>query len=381
MDVSQLADHPLARRLGPAALAVVVVVLTGAVMRDAPDGLWPARTAWPSLLALGVTVLVLAAGGWGSWAFVVAACVTSLLSGVPFPMMVAVFALVRRRRYRSAAAATLALAVLGMLGPGADVLMSHHAPLANVAHALVEALVPALAALLANHHERLRAAEGALREGAERERAQHLRLRLAQSAHDGVGHRISLMVLQSAAIESTTTAAQREIRERCTAIGDAGRAAMGELAQVIQVLREQEHLRPPPPPGPVPDFGDLPALVGLYRSHDQDIQLDLDPVAPRLPAAVQEAAYRVVEEGLSNVLRHAPGATTRITCRADGRLLLVEVANTAPGVAPRTAPGTGTGLTSLAERTAALGGTLTARRTPAGGHLLAARIPLTGGPK
>ncbi|RSS64121.1 hypothetical protein EF912_02400 [Streptomyces sp. WAC07061] len=365
------------QRLGALGFGLTLLAGSYAVIREHPAGLLPSGVAWPALLALAVTAGLLIAGQWHRWPFALTATAASVLSGVPFPMMLAIYALLRTGHRRAGLGLAVILATSGFFQDTFNVLMRRETITSNVAHGTVEALLTVLAALSVSRQGQLAAAREELRAAAERDRAQRLRLRTAEMAHDGVGHRISLMLLQSGAIELTAAPDQDDVRARCAAIHDAGRAAMAELGEVVEVLRDGEASYAV---AAGPGFEDLDALVDVYRLHDQDVELRCTvPDARSMPPKLQEAAYRVVEEGLANVLRHANGAPTQAVCAmSDDRTTLVaEVANAAPPVrrAP-VLPGTGTGIDALAERLTGLGGSLTARHTPDGGHLLRAELPL-----
>ncbi|MEV7601347.1 histidine kinase [Kitasatospora sp. NPDC089797] len=373
-------------RVGAFALSLALLAATYAVLQEHHEVLLLPGAEWPPMLALAIATGLLVLGRWRHWAFAGAATAAAVLSGVSFPLMPAIFVLLRSGRYRTGSALALLLALSGLLNDRVNVLMLPDALASNVAHGVVETVMVVLAALLANRQEQLAAAREELRALAERDRAQRLGLRLAEMAHDGVGHRISLMLLQVGAIESAAGPGQETVRARCGVVFEAGQAAMAELSQVVGVLREGEGPSAVAGRTGRPGLSDLGALVDVYRLHEQEIDLRCDwPPGRVVPPEVQEAAYRSVEEGLSNVLRHAAGALTRVDCaeHRDRRTLVVEVLNSAPPERSPTAPGgpgirvgTGTGLAALAGRIAALDGTLTARPTPDGGHLLRAELPL-----
>jgi signal transduction histidine kinase len=192
------------------------------------------------------------------------------------------------------------------------------------------------------------------------------RTRLAREMHDVVSHQVSLIALQAGALRVTATApATREI---AATIRTLATRTLDELRVMIGVLRSGQAAEL----APQPRLSDIPALVadsGLPARLDSDL-----PSEPDWPDAVQRAAYRSVQEGLTNARKHAPGASITIQLRAQGRALLVRVRNDPPP-APATAGGPardglpvgGHGLIGLRERAELLGGHLLAAPTEVGG--------------
>ena len=150
--------------------------------------------------------------------------------------------------------------------------------------------------------------------------------------------------------------------------------ALEELRDVIGVLREGS------PEPPQPTLAEIPALVDESRRAGMRVRCTLDLTAdPALPAALGRAAYRIVQEGLTNARKHAPGAAVQVTISAEASTALVVevVSRRAVGVAapaPLALPGAGTGLVGLAERVELAGGEL-APRSRRGGRLRPARDP------
>ncbi|RII43750.1 hypothetical protein DWB68_00510 [Galactobacter valiniphilus] len=158
-------------------------------------------------------------------------------------------------------------------------------------------------------------------------------------------------------------------------IAATARRAMGEMRGLLAVLRGGEDAEAAPQPG----LGELPALVaGL--PHAERVTLDVSVPAPgRVPEAVALSAYRIIQEALSNTVRHAPGARVTVKVAHDdaGPALRVSVANGAPsrGAGPAGPAGGGHGIVGMRERAALHGGELDAGSLPAGGFLVAARLP------
>ncbi|MEU2348760.1 histidine kinase [Modestobacter sp. NPDC049651] len=200
------------------------------------------------------------------------------------------------------------------------------------------------------------------------------RTRIAREMHDAVGHRVSLMVLQAGAIE--LAAADRDrVEQLAGQVQTAGRQALDELRQMVGVLRAED-ADDAAPLGPQPGLGDLARLVAEARDAGLAVELTGPPEggAPIDPA-VGRAAYRIVQEGLTNAAKHAPGAGVRVALERRPAGLVVRVTN-GPASAPADgAPSGGYGLVGLAERVRTLGGRLTTGPRLDGGFEVEAVLP------
>ncbi|MCM2428318.1 sensor histidine kinase [Streptomyces sp. RKAG337] len=207
------------------------------------------------------------------------------------------------------------------------------------------------------------------------------RARLAREMHDTVAHHISLIAVQSGALE--VTARSQEARDAAGAVRELSRDALDELRRMVGLLRlpvtnasgssdPAGRARPAamtPPAGP--GLAELPALLATAGPTVRG-QVD----AGSCPAPVGQAAYRIVQESLTNVRKHATGAETEVDVRLTGGRLLVSVRNGPPGELPGPLlPSGGHGLAGLRERAAQLGGTLDACAQPDGGFLVRAVLP------
>jgi len=210
--------------------------------------------------------------------------------------------------------------------------------------------------------------EAALRDEVTR---QEERSRIAHEMHDVLGHRLSLLSLQAGALEVTAPAAGDAARTvRTTA-----KQSLEDLRQVIGVLRDGRDFQLN---GPVPTLNDLPALVTDTRQAGVPVNLTvmLDQAAAA-PPQLAMAVYRIVQESLTNVVRHAPGASADVQIRGGpGAGVVLEVVNPvpAPGTAPPS-PGSGTGLTGISERVTALGGKVNIGPTTNGTFAVQAWLP------
>jgi signal transduction histidine kinase len=197
------------------------------------------------------------------------------------------------------------------------------------------------------------------------------RARVAREMHDAVGHRVSLMVLQAGAIEMAA-ADQHRVEQLAGQVQTAGRQALAELRQMVGVLRAGE-VDQAAPLGPHPGLADLAALVAESRAAGMTVELTGPPEEPVDPA-LGRAAYRIVQEGLTNAGKHAPGAAVGVDVhRADGELV-VRVVN-GPGRSAARPEGGGYGLVGLGERVRTLGGRLTAGPRLDGGFAVEAVLP------
>ncbi|WP_171172443.1 histidine kinase [Streptomyces sp. I05A-00742] len=197
------------------------------------------------------------------------------------------------------------------------------------------------------------------------------RARLAREMHDVVAHQVSLISLQAGAVQVST--ADTQARAGANAIRELSVRTLDELRHMVGILRaagaDTEELTPQP------KLADLPRLIEL-SALDVTYEDAYDPAADRSEAA-ERAAFRTVQEALTNVRKHAPGSKVRVRVDEPGGGLRVEVRNgpadsavPAPGL-----PGGGHGLVGLRERAQSLGGTLEAHATEDGGFVVRARFP------
>jgi len=221
----------------------------------------------------------------------------------------------------------------------------------------------------------------ALRERAERAEAEQEllardavlteRTRIAREMHDAVGHRVSLMVLQAGAIEMAAADRQR-VEQLAGQMQTAGRQALDELRQMVGVLRTGE--AEDAPLAPQPGLDALTRLVDEARQAGMTVLLAGVPGGSDVDPAASRAAYRIVQEALTNAAKHAPGAMVSVGVERTRERLVVRVVNGA-GRVPESAPGGGYGLVGLAERVRTLGGRLTAEPRLDGGFEVEAELP------
>jgi signal transduction histidine kinase len=207
------------------------------------------------------------------------------------------------------------------------------------------------------------------------------RLRIAREMHDVLAHRVSLLSLHAGALEFHPDASAEEVAEAAAVIRASAHAALEELREVIGVLRDGAPSAGGAPEPPQPTLAEIPDLVEESRRAGMRVRWDIVvPDDAPLPTALGRAAYRIVQEGLTNARKHAPGAAVavRITARAGAELVVEVVSRRAVGVAAAGAPaipGAGTGLVGLAERVALAGGALEHGPDDAGDFVLRATLP------
>jgi signal transduction histidine kinase len=205
----------------------------------------------------------------------------------------------------------------------------------------------------------------------ERQRRQgEQRLRLAQELHDVLAHTISLINVQASVALHLLDEQPERARPALTTIKDSSREALHELRAALDVLRQGDGLGTDGRFAPAPRLADLAALVDGIRAGGLDARLEQDEPDRPVPAAVELAAYRIVQEALTNVTRHAQASSVTVKVRhQDG--VDIEVLDDGRGGVP--VPGNG--LVGMQERATAMGGTFEAGPRPSGGFRVAAHLP------
>lgn len=201
------------------------------------------------------------------------------------------------------------------------------------------------------------------------------RLRIAQELHDIVAHGLGVIAVQANAAEAALDHDPALARAPVAAIKDSARTALDDMRQLLGVLRgtDGDHA----PHEPQPGVGRLDGLVAGFQRAGLPVRLTVHGVPAALVPVVDLAAYRIVQEGLTNALKHAGPVPTSVTVIVVGEHLCVEVVNER-GMAGHAGPGTGNGLAGVRERAAGTGGWLTAGHTPTGGFRLHAMLPIAG---
>ncbi|HEY6678311.1 MAG TPA: sensor histidine kinase [Actinomycetota bacterium] len=217
----------------------------------------------------------------------------------------------------------------------------------------------------AAHLEREQAAEA--RRAVAEERA-----RIARELHDVVAHRVSLMTVQAGAAKTVAADDLEGAVQAMEAVEVAGRQALSELRHLLDVLRPEADVDGL---DPQPGLADVPRLVAQFEQAGLDVSLSMNGARTDLPARVDLSAYRIVQEALTNVLKHA-GTTARAEVRlsTDDHGVAIEVLDDGHG--DTILPGSGQGIVGMRERAQLLGGSLEAGPRPRGGFQVVARLPI-----
>ena len=197
------------------------------------------------------------------------------------------------------------------------------------------------------------------------------RTRIARELHDIVAHQVSLMTVQAGAAKTVAKQNPEAALQAMESVEKAGRQALNELRHLVSVLRpgnDSDDL------GPQPGSIDIPRLVDEVRAAGLKVSLDMSVTTSELPARVDLAIYRIVQEALTNVIKHAgPQATANVTISSDLDGIAIEVKDNGGGATRL--PGSGHGIVGMRERAQLLGGSLLASPLSGGGFKVVAYLP------
>jgi signal transduction histidine kinase len=253
--------------------------------------------------------------------------------------------------------------------PPLEVLVSGWAPGTIIAAVLLLGdTVRSRRALAAETAERLSVAEREREHQVERRVAEE-RLRISRELHDVVAHTVTGIGVQARVVADSIDEHPDHARAALAAIQTAISEAMSQLRATVGLLRRHEH----EPFAPVPSLAGLDRLVEM-ASGDVAVTTRIDGERRRLPPTVDLTAYRIIQESLTNVVRHANAVEATVTLHYLSEMLVIEVVDDGDG--PRGALTRGHGLTGMAERAQAVGGDLVAEPGARGGFRVAARLPI-----
>ncbi|AZM57779.1 two-component sensor histidine kinase [Streptomyces sp. WAC 01529] len=205
------------------------------------------------------------------------------------------------------------------------------------------------------------------------------RSRIARELHDVVAHHMSVISIQAQVAPHLVEDPPEELRENLAGIRGNALEALTELRRILGVLRAEDPEDPgSAPQAPLPGLDRLDGLVDNARLAGLTVHREDTGERRTLPPGVDLSAYRIVQEALSNAIRHAPGSTVRITLAHGGPGLRVHVTNTAARAQAPPSPGAGHGLLGMRERAAMLGGDLATGPLPDGGYEVCAFLPTNG---
>jgi signal transduction histidine kinase len=199
------------------------------------------------------------------------------------------------------------------------------------------------------------------------------RARIARELHDAVAHHVSMMVVQAESARVGTPGLPPAGQDSLAAIRETGRQALAELRRLVGMLRAEAG-EPAATRQPQPGLDRLDELVAAAGTAGNDVRLRREGEPYVVPAGVDMNAYRIVQEALTNVRRHAPGAAAEVLIRYADGAVRVEVRDHGPG--PQSINLDGHGLLGMRERAAMIGGSLRAGAAPGGGFLVTADLPI-----
>ncbi|QGV82457.1 sensor histidine kinase [Streptomyces ficellus] len=362
--------HVMPRPSGPGGLAFMVVLAVVA------SGALALRRRHPLAVLCVVTAATLATPH-------------SVMRLTFYAFVIAVYSAAVYSPYRVATLAALPVSVV-LVGTSGNA----RTPIVPNEYIALLILAPMAVAAVGLRTWKLRTAEGRTRLSAlEREQAEalrraveHERARIARELHDVVTHNVSVMIIQAGAARKIMHTSPEQAGEALLAVEAGGRAAMTELRHVMGLLTMADDgertdggtdmAGAAAELAPQPGLDRLGALVGRVRDTGLPVDLAVTGPARSLPPGLELAAYRVVQEALTNTVKHASGATAAVTVEYGPERLRVEVTDTGGDVGAGAATGSGRGLIGLRERLAVYGGTLTTGRRLTGGYRVEALIPL-----
>jgi signal transduction histidine kinase len=223
-------------------------------------------------------------------------------------------------------------------------------------------------------HARRRAASLAARSAASQSQAEQAaaaeRARIARELHDIVAHHLSVIVLQAAGARASGKPAGATLEK----IENSARQALDETSRLLGVLRDPDEESGL---APQPGTGELDTLAASVRAAGLPVNLHIDGNLAALPATVDVSVYRIVQEALTNVLKHAGPARAEVTIGNEQDTVTIEVTDNGTGQHDNGSTGGGHGLAGMRERAAVFGGELAAGPRPGGGFAVLARLPLS----
>jgi signal transduction histidine kinase len=206
---------------------------------------------------------------------------------------------------------------------------------------------------------------------AAREAVVEERARIARELHDAIAHNVSMMVVQAGAERRLLDDSQESTRDVLETVEGIGRNALTEMRRLVGMLRTDDET----PLAPQPGLDDLPTLVGQVREAGLPVELRVEGEPRTLPVGLELSAFRIVQEALTNALKHAGDAHASVVVRYRDDSLELEVVDDGVGGAHEVASG-GHGLVGMRERVALYGGRFEAGRRAAGGFTVRVLLPI-----
>jgi signal transduction histidine kinase len=268
------------------------------------------------------------------------------------------------RRFAVGFAIVMTAVLATSLGPGATL---HQA----VGFGLVEGIVMLLVRRVIGDRDRRAQIAERERDVAAREAVVEERARIARELHDVIAHHVSMIVLQAGAERRVLSGENASTREVLETVEQSGRSALTEMRRLLGMLRGDAN----EPLAPQPGLGDVPTLVGQLRDAGLPVELSIDGERRELPVGIELSAYRIVQEALTNTLKHAGDARATVHVRYGPDSLELEIADDGSGGSKGTSGG-GHGLVGMRERVALYGGRFDASRRPSGGFAIRVVLPI-----
>jgi signal transduction histidine kinase len=341
--------HPILVQLSPWAIPFLALLVVGVAIRR----IWP---------RVGFVVVAVGIGGFFA---------AGTVFGLAFlAAALAVYSMAAAMQPRRWAPLTLLLIPMIVAGHWRESYFGLLDPAvyAQIFAGLAVAMMPAMIGVVRRDR---RETERQERDLDRRRYAYEERLRIAREVHDVVGHSLSVINMQAGVALHVLDKRPDQVAESLEAIKKTSKEALAELRTTLEVFREPG---PDEPRAPRPGLGRLDDLVGALRSAGREIAVEqAAPDLDHLPAAVDQAAFRIIQEALTNVVRHAGHAAATVRIDRTDSMLVVEVADSAAGQAQLVE---GNGIRGMRERARAVGGRLDIGRSPSGGVVVRAELPV-----
>jgi signal transduction histidine kinase len=288
------------------------------------------------------------------------------------PLIVAFFAAVQARR-RAAAITSLVIGFLVSVWPPWLIGSRGHTTVTYALALMCGLLILLTAAELMRAAAQRRRAAGRIREEELLRLASEERMRIARDLHDVVAHNISVINVQANTALHLADRQPERAREALATINDVSKQALAELRSVLGILRADGESAPRTP---APGLGQLGTLVANMTAAGLKVDLETEGTPAPLPSSADLAAYRIIQEALTNSARHSGGTRAIVRVRYRGSEVEIEVTdNGTNGPSPSRA-GTGSGIAGMTDRAQALGGSLAAGPRPGGGFRVTALLPV-----
>ncbi|GAA0388337.1 histidine kinase [Microbispora corallina] len=363
------------RRIADALLATAILCFTvPTTLLGLSFSLWGPIPDWIEILVEVITVGTLLIRRRTALPMIVASVLCAVLTGQIVPMAFAAYSMTAENKVRHwqlmSVPLVAAAAAIDYVDPRTDDLLY-----LCLVRALTLIYLPALVGTwVRGYRGMILELRAGMRER-EQQAARRERRKIAREMHDTVTHAVTVMVLNAGMLHEATDS---EVDRLAATIEDKGVEALGELRELLTVLRREDTPRTAAGARAVSGLVEEAAATGTRVT----LHYDLPDIG--LPTQVGHACYRVVQEGLSNVSKHAPRSRVRVVCEAHDGVVTVSVVNDRGGGGPRMSlqrllPHSGFGLAGLEERITLLNGRLERGPTPDGGFMLTARIPLQPG--